>query len=150
MPLCSSLCLLGPHICRLGMGMLMHQCCQRELSHDNRRGKTAKHGLGSLSRECSDGAPQSRLQRLGLKFLFVCLATLDLSCSMWDLTSLTRDQTWAPSIGSTESSSLGHQQSPWPEDLTFPHHDQQEKWVHWKMWSWAQLVPGIPFSFIVL
>ena len=36
-------------------------------------------------------------------FIFIYLATLDLSCSMWDLSSLIRDQTWAPCIGNAES-----------------------------------------------
>ena len=55
-------------------------------------------------------------------FIWLCqvlVASGIFSCSMWDLqlrhvgsSSLTRDQTWAPCIGSTESQLLDHQGSP--------------------------------------
>ena len=37
------------------------------------------------------------------KYVFIYLTTVDLGCSLQDLSSLTRDQTQAPCIGSSES-----------------------------------------------
>ena len=45
-------------------------------------------------------------------YLFIYLAALSLNCSIWDLSSLTRDRTWAPWFGSTESYLLDHQEVP--------------------------------------
>ena len=47
-----------------------------------------------------------------LIFIFIYLDAPDFSCGMWDLSSLTRDGTWAPSIGSTECHPLYHQGRP--------------------------------------
>ena len=52
--------------------------------------------------------------------LFIYLVALGVSCGMWTLScsmhmgssSLTRDQTWTPCIGSVESYPLHHQGSP--------------------------------------
>ena len=50
------------------------------------------------------------------KCIVIYLAALGLSCSMWDLSSLTRDRTWAPCTGNTESWPLEHQERPWHMD----------------------------------
>ena len=47
-----------------------------------------------------------------LIFIFIYLAAPDFSCGMWDLSSLTRDGTRAPSMGSTECHPLYHQGRP--------------------------------------
>ena len=54
---------------------------------------------------------------------------LGLSCSMWDLSSPTRDRTWAPCIGSTEFYPLDHHGSPSWDSLLVD------------SWSWWQPDP---------
>ena len=56
--------------------------------------------------------------------MFIYLAALGLRCGMQDLqlwqvgsSSLTRDRTQAPCLGSRESQLLDHQESPWMESL---------------------------------
>ena len=51
-------------------------------------------------------------------FWYVCV--LAVPCSMQDLSSPTRDRTWASCGGSVESSPLDHQGSPWNTVLTVP------------------------------
>ena len=48
-----------------------------------------------------------------LSVLALCCSTWTRSCEIWDLVPLSRDQTRAPFIGSTESQPLDHQGSSW-------------------------------------
>ena len=63
----------------------------------------------ALAGRFSTTAPRGKPPFLSFSFSFSFLAV---PRSMWDLSSLTRDQTRAPCIGSAESSPLDHQGSP--------------------------------------